>query len=374
MSIQVIQQQLKKEKIDGWLFYDFHGNNHIFREVLKVDPDEHITRRFFYWIPAVGEPVKIVHKIESHILKDLPGKRETYSQREELSRVLKRFIFGRVAMELSFTLPQLSLIDGGTVEFVKEQGVEIVSSAILIQTSLSILTEAQKESQREAGRILDQIVKEAFSYVKEKKELLEGDVQAFILKRMADFDCETNHPPIVARGPNSALPHYVPKNGGDLITERDFLLLDLWCKKREPNAVYGDITRVSAPKGASQKIYEVFSHVREAQKIAVRYIESHKKVRGADVDTAVRSYLESKGYKENIYHRLGHSIDSELHGRGANLDSFESFEERILLPNTCYSVEPALYFPGEFGLRLEHDILYLGEGRVEITGGVQDKI
>ncbi len=374
MSIPLIQAHLQKEGIDGWLFYDFHGKNPLVWEVLGMPPSSHVTRRFFYWIPCRGEPVKIVHKIEMHVLDQLPGKVKSYSRREELGALLKSTVHGVVAMEVSFTLPQLSLVDAGSLAFVKEQGIEVVSSASLIQKTLSLLTEAQKDAQREAGRILDTIVKEAFAFVDKREKVYEGEVQDFIVKKIAEAGCVTNHPPIVARGANSASPHYSPKGRGDLIAMGDFLLIDLWCKKKGPHGVYGDITRVRASLDCKQKIKEAFFHVREAQKIAVRYIEEHSLPRGADVDTVVRSYLESKGYKDNILHRLGHSIDSELHGRGANLDSFESFDERILLSNTCYSVEPALYFPGEFGLRLEHDILYLGEGRVEVTGGVQDDL
>ena len=277
-------------------------------------------------------------------------------------------------MEVSFTLPQLSVVDAGTLEFVKQQGIKVVSSATLIQKTLSLLSEEQKDAQRQAGAVLDKIAQEAFIYVEHKKNLYEADVSDFIVKRIAEAGYITNHPPIVAAGANSSSPHYTPQGRGALIDPTGFLLIDLWCKKKGPNGVYGDITRVWAGKNCKGEIHDAFFHVREAQKIAVRYIEEHPAPRGADVDTAVRSYLERAGYKENIFHRLGHSIDYELHGRGANLDSFESFDERILLPNTCYSIEPAVYFPGHFGLRLEHDILYLGDGKVEITGGVQDSL
>lgn len=375
MSIPLIQELLREEKIDGWLFYDFEKSNHFMWDVLQIPPTTHITRRVFYWIPSKGEPCKIVHKIEQHVLRHLPGRSLAYGKREELEALLAKFQ-GKVAMEYSLRIPYISKVDGGTLDFLKSLGIEIVSSATLLQKFTSKLDLEQIESHRKAASILDKTVSEAFALIREKMmrevDLYEGDVVEFILKRFADCNCVTNHAPIVAKGPNSANPHYSPEKRGDPILKQDFVLIDLWCKLKGERAVYADITRVAGGALVTDKMKEAFNAVRTAQKKVVEYVSEKQTVRGCDVDTHARNYLESKGYGEFIYHRTGHNIYTDVHGPGANLDSFETFDERLLLPDSCYSVEPAVYFPGEFGLRLEHDLLITD--RVEVTGGVQNEL
>lgn len=375
MSIPLIQNLLLEEKLDGWLFYDFEKSNHFMWDVLNIPPKTHITRRVYYWIPAKGEPIKIVHKIEEHVLSHLPGKLLTYGKREELEKLLTRFK-GKIAMEYSFQIPYVSKVDGGTIDYLRSLGIEIISSATLLQKFTSVLDDEQIESHRKAAAILDQIVRDAFEFIRgriiERSTPHEGDVVDFILNRFSDFGCVTNHAPIVAKGANSANPHYCPEKRGDPILRQDFVLIDLWCKLRGERSVYADITRVAVGEVATEQMKRAFSVVREAQKKAVEYVEKHKNVRGCDVDTHTRNFLESQGYAEFVYHRTGHNIYTEVHGPGANLDSFETFDQRILLPNSCYSVEPSVYFPGEFGLRLEHDLLITD--RVEVTGGVQNEL
>ena len=223
------------------------------------------------------------------------------------------------------------------------------------------------ESHLYAADVVDRVVRDAFSFVQEKLPY-EKEVQDFILKRFAEEGCETDHGPIVAYGANSANPHYAMEGRGAKCKPDDFVLIDLWC--RQPGGVFADITRVGSLGKPTEKMQEAFSAVREAQKEGVRNVKVG--ARGCDVDTAARRVLEKKGFGSYVMHRLGHSIDTELHGSGAHLDSFEACDTRVIIPNTCYSVEPAVYIPGEFGLRLEHDILVTD--RVRVTGGEQNEI
>ena len=370
MSIPLIQKILQQEGLNGWLLYDFQGINKVFYRILDLPEDLHVTRKVYYWIPVSGAPLKFVHKIEIHILDKLPGELKLYARREELEALLQT-ISGKVAMETSKEIPYVSFVDAGTINYLSSfNQMEIVSSATLIQKLLSVLNSDGIASHLKAAKILDQIVGEAFQLI--KKELpFEKEVSDFIVKRFQEEGCITNHAPIVARGPNSANPHYTPVGKGDKFQRGDFILIDLWCKLNTKDAIYADITRVGCLGEPTRKMKETFNAVREAQNIGVAHIKEG--VRGADVDTAARTHLEKMGYSDYVLHRLGHSIDTDLHGRGANLDSFESFDTRKLLLNTCYSIEPALYFPYEFGLRLEFDILLTKDG-VQITGGTQDEI
>lgn len=370
MSIPLIQKYLQEEGLDGWLLYDFHGINPIFHKILALPQNRHITRKVYYWIPQKGECLKIVHKIELHVLDGVDGELKTYAKREELEYLLLQ-IRGRVAMEYAKDIPYISFVDGGTVDYLRSlDRMEIVSSGTILQKLLSSLSKEGIKSHLEASQIVDKIVDEAFSFV-QKTHPFEKDVSNFILRRFEEEGCMTEHAPIVAKGANSANPHYEIKGKGDKINKGDFVLIDLWCKKKGSDSVYADITRVGVLGEPSKKMNEAFNAVREAQKVALELVKVGR--RGADIDKAARAYLEEKGYAPFILHRLGHSIDTNLHGRGANLDSFESFDTRVLIPNSCYSIEPALYFPGEFGLRLEHDVLLTDNG-VQVTGGVQEEI
>jgi Xaa-Pro aminopeptidase len=370
MSISLIQKLLLEEKLDGWLLYDFHGINPIFHKIVGLPKDRHVTRKVYYWIPSKGESVKIVHKIEAHVLDGVNGRLETYAKREELEDLLLQ-MKGKVAMEYSKDIPYISFVDGGTIDYLRSLNhVEIVSSGTLLQKLLSALDEEGIKTHLEACQVLDKVVDEAFTFI-QKTLPYEKEVSNFILRRFEEEGYLTEHAPIVAKGANSANPHYEPKGKGDKIQRGDFVLIDLWCKKKKDHAVYGDITRVAILGEPSQKMRDAFEAVRGAQKVALKQVKAG--VRGADVDQIARSYLEEKGYSPFILHRLGHSIDANLHGSGANFDSFESFDTRVLIPNTCYSIEPALYFPGEFGLRLEHDVLLTANG-TQVTGGVQEEI
>lgn len=377
MSIPLIQKHIAEEGLDGWLMYDFHKCNPLMWEVCKIPSDAHITRRTFVWIPREGNVVKIVHAIEGHVLDSIEGDVVTYKTREEMKEMLKRHVKGRIAMEVSKEIPTISKVDAGTFGMVKSLGLEIVSSGKLLQKFTSVLTNEQIESHLYAAKVVSDAADGAFDFIRgellQEKLLYEGDVQEFLLNCFTDSGCITDHPPIVAKGENSANPHYEPQGKGALIKRGDFILIDLWCKQRHEGAVFADITRVCATEEPDPKIQKVFEVVREAQRKAVALIEKNQGARACDVDQMVRDFLKEQGYEQNIYHRLGHSITTDLHGNGANFDSFETMDERELINKTCYSVEPALYFPGEFGLRLEHDIIF-EEGKVVVTGGVQDVV
>ena len=384
MEIAEIQERLCELQLEGWLLFDNHGSNRFVKQLLSIPAHLVVTRRLFYWIPSEGEPSLIVHRIEGESLGYLPGKKETYLSWEELKAALGKVLHGvkKVAMEYSpgGTNPYVSNVDGGTLDMVRELGVEVTSSDDLLQHFTSVLDPRQIESHMDAAAVLEHAVENAWELIAERiksgKKITEYEVQKFILSEFAANGCIAEDGPTCAVNDHSALPHYMArKKESREINEGDFVLIDLWCKKDHPYAIYADITRVAvAGREASPKQSEVFDVVRTAQKRAFEFVQEHRGVRGFEVDDVCRGYIKERGYGEFFTHRSGHNIDIEVHGSGAHLDNFVTSDVRKNLPNTCFSIEPGVYLPGEFGVRLEHDVLISSDGVPKITGGVEESI
>ena len=235
--VSEIQQALRDAEIDGWLFYDFRGSDPLAYRILQLDPTLHVTRRWYYWIPAQGVPVKLLHRIEPHVLDALPGQADYYVSWEQQRQILARLLAGglRVAMQYSplNAVPYVSRVDAGTIELIRSYDVEVVSSADLIQTFEARWTDRQLESHQCAAAALRRIVDQTFSDVHEAitqgRGLTEYGVQQFILARIRDAGMVTSSAPIAAVNVHSADPHYGPPEIGSAEVTRDALLLiDLW--------------------------------------------------------------------------------------------------------------------------------------------------
>lgn len=386
-KIEEVQQNLREQKLDGWLLYDFRRSNDLACQFLEIPSTQLLTRRFFYWIPSQGEPIKIVHAIENP-LKDLPGKILKFTTWQQLEMHLKEALKNshRVAMEYSpcNAIPYVSKVDAGTLDVIRGLGKDVVSSCNILQNFSSVLTIQQAETHFKATHILDQIAQDTWNMLttvlKAGKEITEYDVQEFILKKFDFHDCVTEGVPICAVNAHSADPHYSPsRHSSSIIRIDDFILIDLWCKHNSSGAIYGDITRVAvAAKQPSQRHQEIFKIVRKAQEAATELVQhsfvSQKPLHGWEVDKAARDVITEAGYGDYFIHRTGHSIDISDHGSGANIDNFETRDQRLILPGTCFSIEPGIYLPNEWGIRLEYDIYVSLDGIVTITGGIQDSI
>ncbi len=387
-KIEQIQARLQEQEVDGWLIYDNHGSNRFARELLGIPPHQVITRRFFYWIPKEGEPQKILHRIESESLSALPGKTHLYLSWTELEEVLRVVLreAKQIVMEYSprNSNPNISVVDAGTVEVVHGFQIDVLSSADLLQYFTSVLTERQIETHLEAAAVLQTTAVRVWDLITDQlragNRITEYDVQKFILSEFTAQDCITEDGPICAVNGHSALPHYMAtKQSAAEIQRGDFILIDLWCKKNVPHGIYADITRVAvaAPEPTPRQ-QEIFEIVRAAQKKATDCIHTrmHKgeKVRGAEVDDVCRGHIIEAGYGAYFTHRTGHNIDTSVHGAGANLDNLETSDYRKMLPGMCFSIEPGIYLPGEFGVRLEYDLLIHPNRSVEITGGTEEAI
>jgi Xaa-Pro dipeptidase len=386
-KIQSVQKILQEKQLDGWLLYDFHRSNSLACDFLEVPLKTMLTRRFCYWIPQKGDPIAIVHGVEPHVLSHAPGKKTVYSAWKLFESHLKEILQGKktIAMEYSprGAIPTASKVDGGMLDLVREQGVQIISSASFLQNFTCVWTDEQYMMHKEAAEVLDKIAAATWGWIwdrlKQEEMITEYTVQQYILTEIKKHKCVMDGAPICGVNQNSANPHYNPEmRGCRSVKKGDFILIDLWCKRDLPRAVYADITRVAVAGTPLKRHLEIFQIVRNAQKagtdLVKERVEKRKEVKGSEVDYACRKVIVDAGYGEYFTHRTGHNIHTDAHGPGANIDGFETLDERLLIPKTCFSIEPGIYLPKEFGVRLEYDIYINDDHTIEVTGGVEDKL
>jgi Xaa-Pro dipeptidase len=381
-----IQESLRVRKLDGWLFFDHHYRDPLAYRILEIPAGLLVSRRWYYFIPAEGEPQKLVHRIETGTLNSLPGRQEVYSswveQQQKLHAMLKSG--ARIAMQYSpnCAIPYISLVDGGTLELVRGAGVEVVSSADLVQEFEARLSEAQFQSHMEAGKRIDQVRAEAFQLIGERiraqNPITEFDVHEFIRRRFDQSELESDHGPIVAVNANASDPHYAPSaERAAHIQSGDVVLIDMFAKLSHPGSIFYDITWTGVCGDTiPDRVQQVFEIVRDARKKAtefvIRKIGAGERLAGFEVDDVARGHIEGHGLGEYFFHRTGHSIATEIHGTGANMDNLESHDERQLLPGSCFSVEPGVYLP-EFGIRSEVN-MYVSDGFAKVTGEEQEQL
>ena len=381
-DVSAIQQALRQFGFDGWLLYDFRGSNVLARRVLGMGEMPVTSRRFFYCIPANGEPKRLVHRIETGAIDHLPGSKTVYLKWQELEAGIASLVGGmkRVAMEYSPRNgnPYVSRVDAGTVELVKSLGVEVASSGDLIQLFEAAWDDDQIRMHFEAEKVTNSAYDIAWKFIADEirshGETSEVAVQQTIMDHFARYGVTTYHPPIVGVGPNSGDPHYETGTGANTtIRKGDFVLVDLWGKLDQPRSVYSDLTRTGfVGDSVPARFTDVFKVVAAARDAAIACVKSafaeKRPLQGWEVDDACRAVIVAAGYGDKFVHRTGHSIGQEVHGNGANMDNLETHEERLVLPRTCFSVEPGIYLP-EFGVRSEINVLIGPDSQVHVTGG-----
>jgi Xaa-Pro aminopeptidase len=386
MKLEAIQQFLAQEQLDGWLFFDHHRRDPLAYRVLGLPPERVATRRWYYLIPAHGESRGLVHRIESFVLDGLAGEIAKYASWQEQVDGVHRLLQGRrrIAMQYSpqCAIPYVSMVDAGTVELVRATGVEVVSSANLIQYFEARWNATNLELHLEAGRKVDEARRNAFQFVSEKLRTGqcpgEFEVQQFLLAEFARAGLVTDHGPIVAVNQNASNPHYEPTASTSReIRPGDLLLIDMWAKVNALEGVYYDITWTGyCGPSAPEQMRKVFAVVRDARDKAIacvqRAVVEGRDLRGFEVDDAARRYIEERGFGEYFIHRTGHSIGAEVHGSGANMDNLETHDERRVIPWTCFSIEPGVYLP-EFGVRSEVNV-FVGDDSARVTGETQTEL
>jgi Xaa-Pro aminopeptidase len=385
MDLKAIQAALRERDFDAWLFYDHHHRDPIAYRVLGLREDSMVTRRWFYVIPDEGEPRKLVHRIEAGHLDTLPGEKEQYSAWPELWAKLKSMLapYNIIAMQYSPNnlVPYIGLVDAGTIELVRSFGKEIVSSGDLVARFEAVWTEEQIQSHYAARDVVDQITAAAFQEIGRRVRnggTDEYEMQQWILEAFRRENLVTDDPPIVAVNEHSGDPHFEPRpDRSAKIKEGDFVLLDIWGKKNTPNAVYYDITWTGfIGKSVPERQAKIFEIVREARDTGVKTVQSaiaaKRRLAGWEVDKAARDAITQAGYGDYFVHRTGHSIGTSVHANGANMDNLETKDEREIIPNSCFSIEPGIYLP-EFGVRSEVNMLVRPDS-AEVTGKIQKEI
>jgi Xaa-Pro dipeptidase len=387
MNLNAIQAAIKEAGLDGWLFYDFSNRDIISYRILGLDEKKHTARRWYYLIPAVGEPTKLVSAVEPIKLDTLPGEKIYYQSWESRHEALKKIAgkVKKVAMQYSpmNNIPYVSTIDAGTIELLRSFGLEIVSSADLIQKFEGLIDEKGYDSHFEAGRIIHRIKDEAFEeigkFLREGKKLTEYDVQQYIDEKFdeAGLTCD-GAPPIIGVNEHAADPHFDPTPDVAVeIKKGDIVLIDLWARFDNDRAIYYDITWMGfAGKQIPARLQEIWQIVRDARDACIEF-ETKKITKGDpcfawELDKVCREKIEQKGYGKYFVHRTGHSIGHEVHGNAANLDNFETKDERMIVPGILHSVEPGIYIPDEkIGVRSEVNVYVSPKNEVIVTGPSQ---
>jgi Xaa-Pro aminopeptidase len=387
MKIEAMQAAIREAGFDGWLFYDHHHRDPIAGRILGLDEKAHVTRRWYYFVPAEGEPRKLVHRIEQGRLDSLHGAKGLYSSWQELARGLEAMLGGARTLAMQYSpnnaIMLVSMVDAGTVEFLRGLGKEIVSSADLVSQFEAVLSEEQVASHGVAQRAIDGILAEGWRKIGRTLRpatgtpgtLTEFEMAQWLSTAMRNEGLIWDDGPNVSVNANCSDSHYEPTaEHSSPIKEGDFLLIDIWARVDKPGSVYYDITWTGVvgrePTEREQLVFETVVKARDA---AIRAVEQAfaegRAICGFEADDAAREVIRAAGFGEFFTHRTGHNIGVEIHGAGANLDNLETHDVRRLLPNTCFSVEPGIYLP-EFGVRSEIDML-TAPGKAWVTGRIQ---
>jgi Xaa-Pro aminopeptidase len=390
MNLEAMQAALCEAGLDGWLFYDHHHRDPIAGRILGLDEKTHITRRWYYFVPAAGEPRKLVHRIEQGRLDTLPGAKTQYSSWQELAAGLEAMLAGARTLAMQYSpnnsIMYVSMVDAGTIEFLRGLGKQIVSSADLVSQFEAVLSAEQVASHGVAQRAIDSILAEGWWEIGRRLRpsvgrmggMTEFDHVAWLSEAMRREGLVWENGPNVSVNANSSDSHYEPTaDRSSPIREGDFLLIDIWAKLDKPGSVFYDITWTGVigrePTAREQLIFETVRNARDAAIAAVETaFAENRPIRGFEADDAARNVIRAAGFGEYFTHRTGHNIEQELHGSGAHLDNLETHDERHLLPHTCFSVEPGVYLP-EFGVRSEVDML-TAPGKAWVTGKIQREL
>jgi Xaa-Pro dipeptidase len=390
MHLDAIQSALREAGFDGWLFYDHHHRDPIATHILGLDEKAHVSRRWYYFVPASGEPGKLVHRIEQARLDALPGAKAVYSSWQELHSGLAMLLAGtrRLAMQYSPNndIMYVSMVDAGTVEFLRSIGKEIVSSADLVSQFEAVLSQEQMASHTQAQRAIDAIVAEGWKEMGRRLRPSNGGTGAWSeFEHMQWLSAGLHREGLVwENSPNVSVnahcsdSHYEPTAERTApIRDGDFVLIDIWGRVNQPGTVYYDITWTGVvgrePTAREQEIFETVRGARDAAIAAVEgAFAAGRPIRGFEADDAARGVIRAAGFSEFFTHRTGHNIGTEIHGAGAHLDNLETHDQRRILPHTCFSVEPGIYLP-EFGVRSEVNMM-TAPGKAWVTGAIQREL
>lgn len=389
MDLSAIQAALAAKGLDGWLFCDHHRRDPMAYRILGLPEHGMATRRWFYFIPAAGEPVKLAHRVEPRALNALPGRQEHYLAWPELHQKLKAMVGGAKTIAMQYSpdnnIPYIGLVDAGTVELIRSFGPQVATSADLVQQFEATFGDEGLRSHEWAGARVQRIKSETFAAMAKAlstgESVTEYELKEQIVRRFQDEGLTSDgDSPIVGFNDHPADPHFEPtREGAYTLKKGDTILLDLWARRVEPTGIYYDITWCAfAGTSPPAKYVEIFRVARDAREAAVAFVskrlDAGEPVHGYEVDDACRKVVQGAGYGEYFLHRTGHSIGTTVHGNGANIDNLETKDERLIVPGTCFSVEPGIYLAGSMAVRTEVDVFVTTAGKAVVVGEAQREL
>ncbi|MEE2670050.1 MAG: M24 family peptidase [Gemmatimonadota bacterium] len=370
-----IQAALRSANLDGWLLFDFRGQNPIATALLGLG---WTSRRSFTLISPDEEPRALIHTIEHSSWRHWPWRIEDYSGWREMETRLTELIGDRtrLAMEVSSrsSVPTLDRVPSGMLELLREIGVEPESSGNLVSEFYSVWSVGQLEEHRASAETVRAVAMDAFGraadHVRSGQPLLEGELGTWIRNEMVIRGISVGVDCHVAIGPNAADPHYDPRNAGDRILEGSVLLIDLW-GKRTDSGVFADQTWMGILSDTvPERVQTIWDVVRGSRDAGIKFLQDchdeGRTVLGYEVDDVCRNFISDRGFGEFFVHRTGHSMDLELHGSGPNLDNLETRDGRLLVRGLGFSVEPGIYLPKDVGVRSEINV-HWGVNGPEVT-------
>jgi Xaa-Pro dipeptidase len=388
MDLSKIRPVLTSHNAQAWIIVDYENRNPMTTAFLG---NKMLTRKLFIVVPLSGRPYLITHAIDTVFLNDPAITKDfdlkVYHTWQEMFQLEKESFasYHKVLMDVSEKglLPRVSLADYGSVDFIHSLGIEIDSSADILQSFAAAYSEEAHQLQLKADALTLQIKDEAFAKIKElilkDGETDEYTIQKFISDRFHEEGMVYDDPAIVAIGPNANNPHYGPTQSvHSPIKKGDLVLIDMWAKMNVPEGVYADITWMGYVGTSVPKIYaDRFQIVKNARNAAIEFLKRElpkRTVEGYEVDDAARAVIEKAGYGEYFIHRTGHNIavDVSPHGPGANMDDYESHDTRSLIDHTSFSIEPGIYAP-DFGVRSETNVFVDGKEPV-VVAGLQENV
>ncbi len=380
--VRSAQQSMVSQGIMGWLLYDYRGMNPIFWET--VGPVSNVTRPCWLWVPSSGKPALLVSYVDQGRFAHLGVNTTLFVSRVEMVRTLAEILrgAGRVAMEYSPSgeLPRVSRVDAGTLELVRGLGVEVVSSGDTLQYATQRWSDSQLQSHLEAASGLDTIVRQAFRRIGDT--LASGPTEhvtaEFIRHRYAVEGLEAADGPVVAVNDHSSDPHFEPATGSSRVIEAgDWVLVDLWARLPDEDAMYADITWTayigSEVPARNRQVFDAVIGARDAALAEMKMaFAGGRELEGRQVDKVAREFISDAGFGDYFNHRLGHSLGREVHSNAVNLDGWETHDTRRLMPGIAVTIEPGIYLP-EFGVRSEIDVFFSEEGP-RVTTKVQREV
>lgn len=290
---------------------------------------------------------------------DLPAHirspRQTLPQ--AVGEVLQKLSLGSVAFDSSnITVAQFETMKENTpgLDWKGEMGRVEKLRAIKDEGELELIREAIRQAEHAFAMF------RAMLRGKDTEKELADDLEMYI--RRAGGKC-SSFPPIVAAGPRAALPHAQP--GANRLDEENMLLVD-W-GAAGPSTYKSDLTRVliqctkATSSSAGNDLRKVYDVVRRAQQKAIETLRPG--VKGGEVDAAARRVIEEAGYGDNFTHSIGHGIGLQVH----ETPLMRPGSDIEIQAGMVVTVEPGIYFPNKFGVRIEDDVLVTPDGRQVLT-------